>query len=201
MEHLPHNLRIPNDPTGILDPVYYFQKTLACETLQLLAPSQVVACPFWIGLTSPGKWTPQDLLKFSSNNELLQQASEEGIAETESVMLVDSSVQPSRSIFLMMQSSCVSTEAVLEKSRAVLESISAWKPQKIGFYLTESLFSFEDQFHFLTQIFTALSQERQERSYYYLRDANTDYTRTLNLLLGLKEEVALRGGDSFLVLH
>lgn len=186
---------------GILDPVVYFQKTLACETLQLVSPTQVVPCSFWIGLTSVGTGSPQNLLVHSSYSELLERAAKEGVAETGSFMVVDSSIQPPRSFYFLMQSPSETASSIQEKTRLVMEIVAAWKPQKIGFYLAESLLPLESQFQFLSQLFTALGQERQDRSYYYLREAEADYTRTLNLLLSVKEEVTVRGGDSFLVLH
>lgn len=201
MENPQASHRILDESTGIVEPALYFQKTLACETLQLITPAQSVSCSFWIGLVTPGKWTPQSLLTLASSSELLLQAAQEGVAETESFMVVDSSVQPPRAFYLMMQSTPPTMTAMMEKSRAVLEVIAAWKPQKIGFYLAESLLPFEAQFHFLTQVFTALSQEQQDRSYFYLRDPQSDYTKSVNLLLSVKEEISLQGGDPFLVLH
>jgi len=201
--------RVPSSPASFpadsvpTDVGLFFQKTFSCEPLQLVSTTQSVPCDFWVCLTPPGTKSPTELIQTSGKMDILLQAASQGITEAEPLMMVDSSTQPVRSFyFLPIQKETLSNPLwSLETSRLVLNSIAAWQPQKVGFYLPEPLLHPEDQFRFLTKIFSSLTSEKKQRQYFYLRDPRTDYLKTVQLLLAVKEELRTQGIEDLMILH
>jgi hypothetical protein len=120
---------------------------------------------FWVGFFKQGTYKPSELYRLSTY-EILERASNEGIAEDDTVMLVDGTGNSPKFLYLINQANL--GEDGHEASEKIRKTLTSWKTPKIGIYLCPSLNREELFGDLLQDILTELISGLEIREYYLL---------------------------------
>jgi hypothetical protein len=157
-------------------------------SLTLAATPAEASCPFWIGLASPGKLTPANLLDQPDIGTLLLEAATAGVSEAGPLMLSDTSVTPPRYVFLMPRPSASADErqAWVE---TLTSSLAAWAAPEVGIYVAPSAMSTQEGLALILDMLRAAIPQLPATRNFYLLTAGHVVNQVLNGLLTLKGDL------------
>jgi hypothetical protein len=156
--------------------------------LSLVANPADAPCTFWIGLAAPGTQTPGHLMDHPDVGTLLVEAATTGVSETGPLMLSDTSVTPPRYIFLMPRPGNDEDQR-LAWIHTLTQSLAAWAPTEVGFYVAPSAMSSQEGLNLLLEVLRAAVPQLPATNTFHLLTAGHGVNLVLNSLLGLKADM------------
>ena len=156
------------------------------KNIYLVSKEDELQCYFWIGFFRPGKKSPGELLAYESAGSVLQAAIKEGLAEAESVMLVNTK-RETPACFFLSPSPTDQTLGIQEWVSNAHGTISSWSPKTIGFYFSPELMNRESANRLLFQLLSQCIQTDIGENYNLLIGSH-GLNPILNAALQIKEE-------------
>lgn len=156
-------------------------------TINLASDEAEVHTRFWVTFGKAGKLTPGQLLDEPKVSKMMERLSNEGIAESESVMLAKTEGDQATLIFVSrIPEGNFRDQAVWVAH--VTETLGAWGNRCVGFYFPPHGLEMHRSSELLAQTIRTLVNENL-CDHFYLLVGQHNYNHLLNLSLNLKAEL------------
>lgn len=155
--------------------------------IRLVAGNAGVACNFWLGLARRGPESPARLMDYEDVAALFTEAATVGVSEQGPLILSDTSVDPSRFIFLMPvpDTQPGAQERWLDE---VMKTLRSWAPGSAGLYIAPELLAGTAADDLLKKILGRLVEAGKTDEIFLLVGTH-GMNALLNVVLSLKSEL------------
>jgi len=156
-------------------------------TLKLAIADNEANCHFWIGLAKPGELTPASLLDQKNVSAVFAEAASKGVSDEGPIMLSDTSVNPTRFIYLLQVPGPDFRDRTAWVT-SLVNMIRSWAPRTAGFYMAPELILANDSQELLQQVLRELILTTPATDFYLLVGTH-GLNAVLNTSLRLKLEL------------
>ena len=134
-------------------------------TVMIADESGFDECNFWIGFFKKGVTEPLELSKSDKTKETLNIAMNEGINESQPLMISNSQAEPPRFIYLVPIPDLARADTA-QVSSVFVKTVKSLRPKKVGVYFVPGKNSGDNLLIFLQEVLFRCAQETGTREFY-----------------------------------